>query len=167
MVIGLLCHVLFWGSCCFAYSPWTGFQLLKWPLKVIWTSRNDMVWMTTYGFLLANHSSYGPILYCFWDMLTCWISLYFVLCLYLMPTLRVTLLKFKDAVYYLDKLEWWSYEVVKNVKRYMQLFRHNTSVWQTDRQKFYINYVHQHCVISWCLNCDTLLTLLPLCKTTV
>jgi len=90
--------------------------------------------MTTYGFLLANHSSYGPILYCFWDMLTCWISLYFVLCLYLMPTLRVTLLKFNDAVYYLDKLEWWSYEVVKNVKRYMQLFRHNTSVWQTDRQ---------------------------------
>ena len=36
----------------------------------------------------------------------------------------------------LRKLESWGYQAVKTVWRYVELFRHNTSVWRTDRQTY-------------------------------
>ena len=111
-------------------------RIMSWPwnlgqrsLKII---QNGIIRKLGCGFLF--HSNYGSVLHqCrykarYWSQIVI-----FIPPLHLTPPLggprRNIVISFGT-----EKLEWWGYPTVEKLWGYVQSFRHNTGVWQTDRQ---------------------------------
>jgi len=84
---------------------------------------------STYDFIFISHSNYASIYYRFWHIAAYWSKI--ATPLYLAPPLGVKPSDLRNDPSW-RKTRWWAYQIVKELRWYVQPFWYKSRVWQTD-----------------------------------